>query len=151
MPNPEIICREKQAEDKIISGVFVEDCDRYLGDSLLQSVEGVNHGHVPPLTFGERTDDLTGITLSTQLQTEQLEPPQPSDIPQTSTNQLFRLDTEELDGLCGVLCHSQRQVWVYRRNIQLAARKNNCDSGKRSCPNVQLARDSECNTGPLTC
>lgn len=40
-----------------------------------------------------------------------------------STHQLFRLDAEELDGLGSILCHSHREVWIYRRYIQLTANK----------------------------
>lgn len=121
-----MICREKEAHNKTISTVFVEDSQRYLGDGLLQPVEGVDYSHVPPLTLGQWTDDLTGITLSAQLQTERLEPPEPSDAMLNknichATNQLFRLDAKELDGLGGVLCHSQRQARIKRGDIQLAA------------------------------
>lgn len=48
----------------------MEDGEHYLGDSLLQAVEGVNYGHVPPLALGQGPDDLAGIALSAQLQTE---------------------------------------------------------------------------------
>ena len=39
------------------------------------------------------------------------------------THQLFRLDTEELDGLGSVLRHSQREVWIHCCYIQLTANK----------------------------
>lgn len=48
----------------------MEDGEHYLGDSLMQAVEGVDDGHVPPLALGHGPDDLAGIALSAQLQTE---------------------------------------------------------------------------------
>lgn len=112
-----MICTEDDAAVRTMSEVCGEHPRRYLGDGLLQPVEGVDYSHIPPLSLGQRTDDLTGIALSAQLKEEQVEPSEPpvwhhSNI-WTGTNQLFRLDTEELDGLGGVLGHSQIQAWVH--------------------------------------
>lgn len=48
--------------------ISVEGRGSHLGDGLLQTVEGVDHGHVPPLALRQRADHLTGIALSAQLE-----------------------------------------------------------------------------------
>lgn len=103
-----------------------EDPAGYLGDGLLQPVEGVDHGHVPPLALGQRADDLAGVALSAQLRDGAVRtlPQNPLGARRTlcpGTDQLLRLDAEELDGLGGVLCDGQRQAGIHRRHVQLAA------------------------------
>lgn len=39
------------------------------------------------------------------------------------TYQLFRLDTEELDGLGSILGHCQGEIWINQCYIQLTAKK----------------------------
>lgn len=45
-----------------------EGPDSHLGDGLLETVEGVDHRHVPPLALRQRADHLTGVSLSAQLE-----------------------------------------------------------------------------------
>lgn len=98
----------------------VEGPSSHLGDSLLQTVEGVDYRHVPSLALCQWSDHLTGIALSAELEKATgggtsfewfvlLLVLMITDLP---TYQLLRLDAEKLHSFGGVLSHGHREVWV---------------------------------------